>query len=163
MCIGFWWCMMREFNYHGVVFDDIFLKNHLFFGSDDKYLGMTLDMRVYIYKQVKSAVLIAFVLQQYITCFARKRRLAPAMRWGHPMDLFDNPYLNGGLLISLIMLVAVVYVPGLQIFFDIRPPSPYAWLYPILPGFVLSCLIETRKYFIRRFGPNSRFAQLFDY
>jgi len=163
LCMGFWFCMMREWNYHGVFFEDIYHKSHIFLGSDDTYLGMTADERSYIYKQVKSAFLIAFVLQQYITCFARKRRLAPAMRWGHPLDLFDNPYLNGGLLISFAMLVAVVYLPPLQIFFDIRPPSPYAWFYPFIPGLLIASVIEVKKYLIRTHGPDSQFAEIFDY
>jgi len=89
LCLGLWGCMLCEWNYHGVYFEDIYHKGHIMLGSDDTYLNMPSATRIHLYKQVKSAVLIAFVLQQYILSFARKRRLAPAMRWGHPMDLFD--------------------------------------------------------------------------
>ena len=163
LCLGLWGCMLCEWAYHGVYFEDIYHKGHIMLGSDDTYLNMPSATRIHLYKQVKSAVLIAFVLQQYILSFARKRRLAPAMRWGHPMDLFDNPYLNIGVLISFLMLVAVIYVPAFQVFFDIRPPSIYAWFYPLVPGFIFFIIVELKKYFIRRWGPESRFAQIFDY
>lgn len=63
--------------------------------------------------------------------------------------LFSNKYLNGGILIGLVLMAAAIYYPGLQTVFD-TVALPFNWVIGIfLIGLFNIMLIETAKWFFR--------------
>ena len=63
--------------------------------------------------------------------------------------LFSNKYLNGGILIGLVLMAAAIYVPGLQKVFD-TVALPLAWVVGVaVIGLLNVVLIEMAKGFFR--------------
>lgn len=63
--------------------------------------------------------------------------------------LFSNKYLNGGILIGLVLMAAAIYYPGLQTVFD-TVALPFNWVIGVLlVGLFNIILIEAAKWFFR--------------
>jgi P-type Ca2+ transporter type 2C len=66
------------------------------------------------------------------------------------IGVFSNRWMNGAVLVSLVLVLAVVYVPFLQPFFDTEALSLDDWLF-MLPFFFASPIaMELVKLFLRR-------------
>ncbi len=63
--------------------------------------------------------------------------------------LFSNKYLNGGIIIGLVLMAAAIYYPGLQTVFD-TVALPFNWVIGVLLiGLFNIILIEVAKWFFR--------------
>ncbi len=63
--------------------------------------------------------------------------------------LFSNKYLNGGILIGIVLMAVAIYFPGLQTVFD-TVALPFNWVIGVaLIGLLNIVLIETAKWFFR--------------
>lgn len=63
--------------------------------------------------------------------------------------LFSNKYLNGGILVGLVLMAAAIYVPGLQSVFN-TVSLPFMWVIGVvLIGLLNIGLIEIAKWFFR--------------
>lgn len=64
--------------------------------------------------------------------------------------IFSNKYINIGLVVEILILVAVMYVPFLNGIFNTAPISAVEWLYLIVIPFIVFGVEELRKKFLRR-------------
>ena len=64
--------------------------------------------------------------------------------------LFTNKYINAGLVIEVLILIALMYVPFLRGVFNTAPISAVEWLYLICIPFIVFAVEELRKRFLRR-------------
>jgi Ca2+-transporting ATPase len=63
--------------------------------------------------------------------------------------LFSNKYLNGGILVGLVLMAVAIYVPGLQSVFD-TVALPLNWVIGVVAiGLLNIGLIEIAKWFFR--------------
>jgi magnesium-transporting ATPase (P-type) len=153
--LGFFWAYIMVFREHGVAFTDLVAAGHHWLNADiPVYLGHAAPQRLQIHLEAKGAVLLCSVIQQTASIFARRRRTAPLMRWGHPGDLVENRYLVLGVAWSLLAVSAMIYMPTLNYYFDVRPASGRMWAYPLLPATVLLLLVEGKKWLYRTKGPD---------
>ncbi len=64
--------------------------------------------------------------------------------------LFSNRYINAGLIIEILLLIAVIYVPFLHGIFNTAPIGVIEWIYLICIPFVVFGLEEGRKKIMRK-------------
>jgi Ca2+-transporting ATPase len=63
--------------------------------------------------------------------------------------LFSNKYLNGGILVGLVLMAVAIYVPGLQAVFN-TVALPFTWVIGVvLIGLLNIGMIEIAKWFFR--------------
>ncbi len=63
--------------------------------------------------------------------------------------LFSNKYINAGIVIELLILVAIMYVPFLNGIFNTAPISLIEWLYLVCVPFIVFGVEEARKKILR--------------
>ena len=63
--------------------------------------------------------------------------------------LFSNRYINAGIIIELILIVAIIYIPFLNDIFNTAPISWLEWLYLLCIPFIVFGLEELRKKILR--------------
>ena len=63
--------------------------------------------------------------------------------------LFSNHYINAGLVIEVLILLALMYVPFLNGIFNTAPISWIEWIYLICIPFVVFGIEEARKKLLR--------------
>ena len=64
--------------------------------------------------------------------------------------LFTNRYINAGLVIEVLILLAIIYIPFLNGIFNTAPISWVEWLYLICIPFVVFGVEEVRKKILRK-------------
>ena len=64
--------------------------------------------------------------------------------------LFSNRYINIGLIVEVLLLLAVIYVPFLNGVFGTAPISLVEWLYLIFIPFIVFGIEEGRKKLLRK-------------
>ena len=64
--------------------------------------------------------------------------------------LFTNRYINAGLVIEVLILLAIIYIPFLNGIFNTAPISWVEWLYLICIPFVVFGVEEARKKILRK-------------
>ncbi len=64
--------------------------------------------------------------------------------------LFSNRYINAGLVIEVLILVAIIYIPFLNGIFNTAPISVLEWLYLICIPFIVFGIEELRKRLLRK-------------
>lgn len=65
--------------------------------------------------------------------------------------LFSNRYINAGLIIEVVILLAIIYVPFLNGIFNTAPISLIEWLYLICIPFIVFAVEELRKMILRKY------------
>ena len=65
--------------------------------------------------------------------------------------LFTNKYINAGIVIEILILIAIMYIPFLNEIFNTTPITWIEWLYLICIPFVVFALEEGRKKLLRRY------------
>ena len=63
--------------------------------------------------------------------------------------LFSNPYINAGLVIEILILLAIMYIPFLNGIFNTAPISWIEWLYLICIPLIVFGIEELRKKYLR--------------
>ncbi len=63
--------------------------------------------------------------------------------------LFTNPYLLAAVASSVLLMLAVIYLPALQATFDTSPLTPGDWVVVLLAGAWGTILVEIRRLFLR--------------
>lgn len=64
--------------------------------------------------------------------------------------LFTNRYINAGLVIEVLILLAIIYIPFLNGIFNTAPISWVEWLYLICIPFIVFGVEEIRKKIMRK-------------
>ena len=64
--------------------------------------------------------------------------------------LFINRYINAGLVIEILLLIAVIYVPFLHGIFNTAPIGVIEWIYLICIPFIVFGIEEGRKKIMRK-------------
>ena len=65
---------------------------------------------------------------------------------------FDNKFLNGAALLSAVMLLGVIVVPGINDFFDVTAPTLPQWGLVLAVSFSIIVLVELIKWGLRTSG-----------
>ena len=64
--------------------------------------------------------------------------------------LFTNRYINAGLVVEVLILLAIIYIPFLNGIFNTAPISWVEWLYLICIPFIVFGVEEIRKKIMRK-------------
>ena len=64
--------------------------------------------------------------------------------------LFSNRYINIGIVVEVILLLALIYIPFFNGIFNTAPISLIEWLYLICIPFIVFGIEELRKAFLRK-------------
>ena len=70
---------------------------------------------------------------------------------------FDNKWLNIAFLVSGILLLGVVLIPGINQVFDVHPMNGNEWLIVMVASFSIVILVEVVKYILRKTGFAARY------
>jgi sodium/potassium-transporting ATPase subunit alpha len=148
-CLVAW---IGVFLHFGVRLDDIFFSDYF---KDDAPAYVTSDgntispeRQLEIVAIAQSAYFCTLVLSQFWHAWMCKTRVVSI--WKH--GLFSNKYLNIGVVITLLVMLLAVLVPGVQDVLGSRFDASATWLYfvPSLISFALFwSLNELRKYSMR--------------
>ena len=65
---------------------------------------------------------------------------------------FDNKFLNGAALLSAVMLLGVIVIPGINDFFDVTAPTLPQWGLVLAVSFSIIVLVELIKWGLRASG-----------
>jgi Ca2+-transporting ATPase len=72
-------------------------------------------------------------------------------RYGlHQVGVFSNKYMQWAVMVSLIIILAVIYLPFLSIFFDTRPLGLREWAVMAPLMLIPSLAAEVNKWVLRR-------------
>lgn len=72
---------------------------------------------------------------------------------------FDNKTLNLAVLVSGALLLGVVFIPGINDYFDITPPNLEGWIIVVLSAFSMVILTEITKWILRRFKIDEKYQK----
>uniref|UniRef100_A0A0K2UVM5 Sodium/potassium-transporting ATPase subunit alpha n=1 Tax=Lepeophtheirus salmonis TaxID=72036 RepID=A0A0K2UVM5_LEPSM len=75
----------------------------------------------------------------------------------------QNKLLNFGCFFQILLVLLLVYIPGMDISFGMHPLRISFWLVPLLFAFFLFIHEESRKYFIRNYGKENWVKTEFGY
>lgn len=157
-------CMLSYFTVfwaHGINVSDLLETDVVYWKDTSPDLSLssgrniTAQEQVQYYYEASAAWHITLVLSQSLhvwNCTTRR------------ISLFKHGVRNIMLILAVIFeigtLFFVIFLPGVQDLFEVRPPGWYVWLYPVAVGLILLVFNETRKYFIRK-NPKDKVVSIF--
>uniref|UniRef100_A0A914QDV6 Cation-transporting P-type ATPase C-terminal domain-containing protein n=1 Tax=Panagrolaimus davidi TaxID=227884 RepID=A0A914QDV6_9BILA len=152
-CCIFW--------YHGINITDLWmsaLESWQEGGKDFSSNGRTFSVeeQLYINRQACSAWQVGIVFGQFWHIYGVRTRRQSIFSHG----VFRNMYSNFALIAELGMLIAMVYIPGLNTFLGGAPIPLQCWAVVAGFGIFLIVLNELRKYFCRKY-PRNKIVRLF--
>ena len=99
-----------------------------------------------VYAQATTMALAGVVFSQMGMVMNNRTDTESVLRRG----LFTNHYINLGLVIEVLILLALMYIPFLNEVFNTAPIGGLEWLYLICVPFISFGIEEARKHFLRR-------------
>ena len=98
-----------------------------------------------VYAQATTMMLAGVVFSQIGMVMNNRTDYDSVLKRG----LFSNRYINAGIIIELILIVAIIYIPFLNDIFNTAPISWLEWLYLLCIPFIVFGLEELRKKILR--------------
>jgi sodium/potassium-transporting ATPase subunit alpha len=100
--------------------------------------------QIAVREEASAAWHITLVMSQVLHLWACSTRRVSLFRHG-----LRNWTLFVAVAFEILVLLFLIYTPGLQNFIGVRPPPSIIWLFPFVVGLILLLFNEVRKYFIR--------------
>ncbi|MSQ27059.1 MAG: hypothetical protein EXR51_02830 [Dehalococcoidia bacterium] len=99
-----------------------------------------------VYEQATTMTFAAIVSGQIGCLFACRSERVSAFR----LSIGSNPLLLAGIAVELAIAAGLIYLPGLQEGFGMRPFTGSAWAFLLIPGPSVLLIEEGRKWLMRR-------------
>lgn len=125
--------------------------------------GITLFVYYYAYfhmqVEINLAETMAFITLGLIQLFHSYscKSVFQSLFHGNP---FDNKYLNGAFILSGAMLLGVIYIPGINHYFDITVPNFYEFMICVIASISLVVFVEIAKFIFRKTGVADKYQKI---
>uniref|UniRef100_A0A1I7ZE95 Cation_ATPase_N domain-containing protein n=1 Tax=Steinernema glaseri TaxID=37863 RepID=A0A1I7ZE95_9BILA len=151
-------CVLAFFSvfwYYGIATSDLLLSSHHHWVQNSQNLttsrGLVFDSdsQLNIHRQASAAWHITLVISQVFHLWMCTTRRVSLFRNG-----FKNVVAVVAIIFEVLMLLFLVYTPGVQMWIGVSQPPTFVWAFPLVVGFVLLVFNEVRKFLIRRNTPS---------
>ncbi|KAK0396058.1 hypothetical protein QR680_001548 [Steinernema hermaphroditum] len=151
-------CVLAFFSvfwYYGIATSDLLASSHHHWVTHSRNLttsrGLVFDSdsQLNIHRQASAAWHITLVVSQVFHLWMCTTRRVSLFRNG-----FKNIVAVIAIIFEVLMLLFLVYTPGVQTWIGVSQPPTFVWAFPLVVGFVLLVFNEIRKYIIRRNFPS---------
>lgn len=116
------------------------------YGIFVKEMGVSLQKGHMLYPRATTLSYLTIVICQFINIMSRRYEFNTIFK----RNFFNNKKILYSLMISAVLVLAVVYVPGINSYLGFAPVTPGDWLRIVLAGGVFLLANEAIKFFKRR-------------
>ncbi|TMS35716.1 hypothetical protein L596_003053 [Steinernema carpocapsae] len=151
-------CILAFFSvfwYYGISTSDLLSSSHHQWAIDSQNLttsrGLVFDAtsQLSIHREASAAWHITLVISQVFHLWMCTTRRVSLFRNG-----FRNVVAVLAVCFEVLMLIFLIYTPGVQTWIGVSQPPAFVWAFPLVVGFTLLVFNEIRKYVIRSNFPS---------
>jgi len=138
--------IVLAFFWYGLIEAIISMGGYLFVNMQNGWPAMALAGSGTVYQQATTMTLAAIVFCQIGVVQCARTETQSVFEKG----LFSNSHVIVGIVFEILLILAIIYVPGLQMVFGTAALAPSDWVYLVLCPIPIVLLDELRKYFARK-------------
>ena len=134
--------IVLAFFWYGLIEAIISMGGYLFVNMQNGWPAMALAGSGTVYQQATTMTLAAIVFCQIGVVQCARTETQSVFEKG----LFSNSHVIVGIVFEILLILAIIYVPGLQMVFGTAALAPSDWVYLVLCPIPIVLLDELRKY-----------------